>query len=66
MINGNVSLRKDTWPFIKTVLWKPADMLQSFSDELLNHALEVADKLTLELFTRLTEDTMKNYMFHGA
>lgn len=43
-----------------------ADMLQSFSDELLNHALEVADKLTLELFTRLTEDTMKNYMFHGA
>ena len=43
-----------------------ADMLQSFSDELLNHALEVADKLTLELFTRLTEDTMKNSMFHGA
>ena len=43
-----------------------ADLLQNFSDQLLNHALEVADQLTLELFTRLTQDTMKNYMFHGA
>ncbi len=42
------------------------DMLQHFSDTILIHALEVADKLTLELFTRLTEETMKNYMFHGA
>ena len=42
------------------------DMLQNFSDAMLNHALDVAEKLTLELFTRLTEDTMKNYMFHGA
>ena len=42
------------------------DMLQQFSDDILNRALEVADKLTLELFTRLTEDTMKEYMFHGA
>ena len=42
------------------------DMLQNFSDTILNHALEVADNLTLELFTRLTEDTMKSYMFHGA
>ena len=41
-------------------------MLQQFSDDILNRALEVADKLTLELFTRLTEDTMKEYMFHGA
>lgn len=45
---------------------KAQDMLQSFSDQILNHALEVADELTLDLFTRLTEDTMKNYMFHGA
>ena len=42
------------------------DMLQDFSDEILNKALEVADQLTLELFTRLTADTMKAYMFHGA
>lgn len=42
------------------------DMLQAFSDQILNHALEVADELTRELFTRLTADTMKNYMFHGA
>lgn len=43
-----------------------ADLLQEFSDRILTHALDVADDLTLELFTRLTQDTMKNYMFHGA
>ena len=42
------------------------DMLQQFSDSVLNRALEVADELTLELFTRMTKDTMDEYMFHGA
>lgn len=42
------------------------DMLQQFSDSMLNRALEVADELTLELFTRMTKDTMDEYMFHGA
>ena len=42
------------------------DMLQQFSDNVLNRALEVADELTLELFTRMTKDTMDEYMFHGA
>lgn len=42
------------------------DMLQEFSDDIHYHALEVADELVNELFTRLTKDTMTEYMFHGA
>ena len=42
------------------------DMLQAFSDQLFNHALEVADQLVNELFTRIAIDTQKEYLFHGA
>ena len=42
------------------------DMLQAFSDQLFNHALEVADNLVNELFTRIAIDTQKEYLFHGA
>ena len=42
------------------------DMLQKFSDSLLNHALEVADGLVKELFTRMTKDIQAEYLFHGA
>lgn len=42
------------------------DMLQQFSDSLLNHALEVADALVEELFTRMTANIQKEYLFHGA
>lgn len=42
------------------------DLLQKFSDEMLNKALVVADKLIDELFTRLTQDVQKEYLFHGA
>ena len=45
---------------------KAQDMLQQFSDNILNKALDVADGLTEELFTRLTQNIQKEYLFHGA
>ncbi len=45
---------------------KAQDLLQQFSDRLLNHAIEVADDLVDELFTRLTAKIQKEYLFHGA
>ena len=45
---------------------RAADLLQDFSDKLLNHAIEVADNLVDELFTRLAEKIQKEYLFHGA
>ena len=45
---------------------KAQDLLQYFSDGVLNHAIEVADELVEELFTRLTEKIQKEYLFHGA
>ena len=45
---------------------KANDLLQQFSDSIHNRALEVADSLANEIFTRLTHDTMNEYMFHGA
>lgn len=45
---------------------KAHDLLQEFSDKLLNHALEVADGLVNELFTRLTAKIQEEYLFHGA
>ena len=45
---------------------KAQDLLQRFSDQVLNRALDVADELIQELFTRLTEDIQQEYLFHGA
>ncbi len=45
---------------------KAQDMLQRFSDQVLIRALEVADSLELELYSRLTADIQKEYLFHGA
>ena len=45
---------------------KAQDMLQKFSDSLLLHALDVARELQNEIFTRLTSDIQKEYLFHGA
>ena len=45
---------------------KAQDLLQHFSDEILLHAIEVADGLVEELFTRLTAKIQKEYLFHGA
>ena len=45
---------------------KAQDMLQDFSDGILNKALKVADQLTEELFTRMAANTQKTYLFHGA
>lgn len=42
------------------------DLLQQFSDELHLNALRVARKLINELFTLITADTQKEYLFHGA
>lgn len=42
------------------------DLLQSFSDRILTHILEVTDELTEHLFTLLARDQTANYEFHGA
>ena len=46
--------------------WHAGDLLQKFSDSILNHALEVTDALVEELFTKLVGDIQKEYLFHGA
>ena len=45
---------------------KANDLLQQFSDEVLTCALDVADELQEEHFTRLTADIQQKYLFHGA
>ncbi|HPT06064.1 MAG TPA: C69 family dipeptidase [Candidatus Egerieousia sp.] len=45
---------------------KANEMLQQFSDSILNKAESVAESLIEEIFTRLTLDIQKEYMFHGA
>lgn len=45
---------------------KAQDLLQQFSDDILNHALEVADALLERIFTVLTADIQQEYLFHGA
>ena len=45
---------------------KAQDLLQAFSDKILTHAIEVADGLVEELFTRLTANIQEEYLFHGA
>lgn len=42
------------------------DMLQEFSDKILNSALDLADRLQEKLFTLMTQDIQKEYLFHGA
>lgn len=42
------------------------DMLQAFSDKILNSALDLADRLQERLFTLMTQDIQKEYLFHGA
>lgn len=41
-------------------------LLQQFSDKVLSRAIEVADGLVDELFTRLTAKIQEEYLFHGA
>ena len=42
------------------------DMLQEFSDRILNNALDLADSLQEKLFTLMTQDIQQEYLFHGA
>lgn len=42
------------------------DMLQAFSDKILNNALDLADRLQEKLFTLMTQDIQQEYLFHGA
>ncbi len=51
---------------VKSQPLRAQDMLQEFSDRLLTHALEVTDALVEKLFTQLTIDIQKEYLFHGA
>ena len=42
------------------------DLLQAFSDKVLNSALDLADRLQERLFTLMTQDIQQEYLFHGA
>ena len=42
------------------------DLLQAFSDKILNNALDLADRLQERLFTLMTQDIQQEYLFHGA
>ena len=42
------------------------DMLQAFSDKILNSALDLANRLQEKLFTLMTQDIQQEYLFHGA
>jgi len=42
------------------------DLLQEFSDKILNSALDLADRLQEKLFTLMTQDIQQEYLFHGA
>ena len=42
------------------------DLLQAFSDKILNSALDLADRLQEKLFTLMTQEIQKEYLFHGA
>lgn len=42
------------------------DLLQAFSDKILNSALDLADRLQEKLFTMMTQDIQQEYLFHGA
>ena len=42
------------------------DLLQAFSDKILNSALDLADRLQEKLFTLMTQDIQQKYLFHGA
>lgn len=42
------------------------DILQAFSDRMLERVLEVTDQLTDHLFTLMAKHTMETYEFHGA
>lgn len=42
------------------------DLLQAFSEKILNSALDLADRLQEKLFTLMTQDIQQEYLFHGA
>lgn len=42
------------------------DLLQAFSDKILNSALDLVDRLQEKLFTLMTQDIQQEYLFHGA
>ena len=43
-----------------------SELLQAYSDKMLQSALDVTDRLIEELFTRLAEDIQAEYRFAGA
>lgn len=59
-------MEADYLQLYRTQPMKAASLLQRFSDDVLTHALTVADELVEELFTRMTADIQKEYLFHGA
>ena len=50
----------------KTQPLRAQDLLQAFSDKILNSALDLADRLQEKLFTLMTQDIQQEYLFHGA
>lgn len=45
---------------------KAKDLIQKFSEKTMQSAMDLADKLTNELFTQLTKDIQAEYLFAGA
>lgn len=50
----------------KTQPIRAREMVQEFTDRMLQHALDVTKELTEELFTLLAKDIQAEYLFHGA
>ncbi|MFA7115945.1 MAG: C69 family dipeptidase [Bacteroidales bacterium] len=45
---------------------RAAEMIQAFTDKVMQDTLDVTDELTEDLFTRISIDIQTEYMFHGA
>ena len=59
-------MEEEYLPIYKTQPLHAQDMLQAFSDKILNSALDLADRLQEKLFTLMTQDIQQEYLFHGA
>lgn len=51
---------------VKNQPFKSRELIQKFSDKTMQSAMDLADRLTNELFTQLTKDIQTKYLFAGA
>lgn len=59
-------MEQDYLKIYKDQPMKAQDMVQTFCENAMNDALAVADDLIERLFTELTKNIQKEYLFHGA